>query len=387
MPRRQHDAVIVGGGIAGASLAYFLAARGMRRVLLLEREAQPGYHATGRSAAVAVEWDPIPTLQALKVQGAAFLRRPPADFAAQPLLHPSGILVLCQEPLWSAARAIAPTLIAGGTTVELLSAAAVLARLPVLAPEYVDGGVLLPEDGHIEVHELLWSYLRGAARGGAERACGVEVRGVRTAGGRVCGVATSAGDVDAPWVVDAAGAWAGVVAAAAGASPIPLTPCRRTIITFAAPEGVDPAGWPLVEHDAQQLYFAPEAGGLFASPMDEEPMAPGDAAPDELAIATAADRVARLAPPLAPRHIRRAWAGLRTFAPDRVPVVGEDPRLPGFFWLAGQGGCGIETSGALGQIAADLLLDGRSDRFDVSLLAPGRFAAPASADPQSTPRR
>jgi D-arginine dehydrogenase len=222
---------------------------------------------------------------------------------------------------------------------------------------------------------LLWSYLRGAARGGAERVCGVTVRGVRTAGGRVCGVSTSAGDVDSKWVVDAAGAWAGVLAATAGATPIPLTPCRRTIITFDAPEAVDVRDWPLVEHESHHVYFAPESGGLFASPMDEEPLPPCDAAPDELAIATAAERVATVAPPLAPRHIRRAWAGLRTFSPDRVLVVGEDPRLPGFFWLAGQGGCGIETSGAVGLIAADLLLDGRTERYDASLLAPGRFAA------------
>ncbi|HSP97202.1 MAG TPA: FAD-binding oxidoreductase [Candidatus Dormibacteraeota bacterium] len=375
MQRRSYEVVIVGGGIAGASLAYFLTARGVRDVLLVEREAQPGYHSTGRSAAVAVEWDPIPALQALKAQGAAFLRQPPPDFATAPLLRASGILVLFQEPLWGAVRAVAPTVATGGTTVELLSTADVLARIPVLAPEYVDGGVLLPADGHIEVHELLWSYLRGAAQRGAERCCGVTVLGVRTAGGRVCGVSTNAGDVDAHWVVNAAGAWAGVVAAGAGASPIPITPCRRTIITFAVPDDVDASDWPLVEHESQHLYFAPEAGGMFASPMDEEPLAPCDAAPDELAIATAADRVARVAPRLAPRHVRRAWAGLRTFSPDRVLVVGEDPRLPGFFWLAGQGGCGIETSGAVGQIAADLLLDGRTERFDASLLTPGRFAA------------
>ena len=171
-----------------------------------------------------------------------------------------------------------------------------LTRIPVLAPEFVEGGVLLPADGHIEVHELLWSYLRGAAQGGAERCCGVSVRAVRTEGGRVSGVSTSAGDVDAPWVVDAAGAWAGVVAAGAGATPIPLSPCRRTIITFDAPPDLDVSGWPLVEHDAQQLYFAPESGGLFASPMDEEPLVPCDATADELAIATAAERVARVAP-------------------------------------------------------------------------------------------
>lgn len=374
MARRTYEVVIVGGGIAGASLAYFLAARGVRDVLLLEREVQPGFHSTGRSAAVAVEWDPIPALQALKVQGAAFLRRPPAGFAEQPLLLPSGILVVCQEPLWDAARAAVPVLAAAGTAVEALSREQVLARIPVLESAYVDGGVLLPEDGHIEVHELLWSYLRHAARGGGERRTGVTVHGVRRAGDRVVGVATSDGDLDARWVVDAAGAWAGDLAAAAGATPIALTPHRRTIITFAAPDDVDVRGWPMVSCDSQHLYFAPESGGLFASPMDEVPMPPCDAAPDEVTIAEAVDRIARLAPRLAPRHIRRSWAGLRTFSPDRVLVVGEDPQLRGFFWLAGQGGCGIETSGAVGQIAADLLVDGRTDRFDALRLSPARFA-------------
>lgn len=374
MARDAYEVVIVGGGIAGASLSYFLAARGVRDVLLLEREAQPGYHSTGRSAAVAVEWDPLPALQALKVQGAAFLRRPPAGFSDQPLLVPSGILVVCQEPLWTAARAAVPPLAAAGTAVEALSREAVIARIPVLDPAYVDGGVFLPADGHIEVHELLWSYLRGAARGGGERRTGTTVHGVRRAGDRVVGVATSAGDIDARWVVDAAGAWAGGLAADAGATPIALTPRRRTIVTFAAPDDVAVREWPLVSCDSHGLYFAPESGGLFASPMDEVAMAPCDAAPDELTIAEAIDRIARLAPRLTPRHIRRAWAGLRTFAPDRVLVVGEDPRLRGFFWLAGQGGCGIETSGAVGAIAADLLVDGRTQRFAADQLSPARFA-------------
>ena len=374
---RNFEVVIVGGGIAGASLAHFLTARGMRDVLLLEREPQPGYHSTGRSAAVAVEWDPIPALQELKVQGAAFLRHPPPGFAEHALLEPSGILVVFQEPLWSGVRQVAPLLAARGTAVQVLDRAQVRARVPLLAPQYIDGGVLLPDDGHIDVHELLWSYLRHAARGGAERRCGVDVRGVRSAGGRVHTVVTSAGEFGARWVVNAAGGWAGVIAAHAGAAPIALTPHRRTIVTFAAPADVDVSGWPLVSNESQRLYFGPESGGLLASPMDETPMAPCDASADQVVVAEALDRLAMLAPRLAPKAVRRTWAGLRTFALDRVLVVGEDPRLKGFFWLAGQGGCGIETSPAVGQIAADLLLDGRTARFDAALLAPARFASAA----------
>jgi D-arginine dehydrogenase len=369
----QFDVIIVGSGIAGASLAYFLTARGVRDVLLLEREEQPGYHSTGRSAAVLVEWDPIPALQELKIQGGAFLRHPPHGFSDNPLLLPHGILVTFQEPVWSGARAVVPVLSARGTAAHELSAAEVIARVPVLAPEYVDGGVWLPEDGHIDVHELLWSYLRHAVQRGARRRCAAEVRAIRSAGGRARSVVTDAGEFGARWIVDAGGAWAGVIAAMAGASPIELTPKRRTIVTFAAPDGIDVSSWPLLSNESQHIYFGPESGGLLVSPMDETPMPPCDAAPDKVVIAEALARLATIAPRLTPKTLRRRWAGLRTFASDRVLVVGEDPQLPGFFWLAGQGGCGIETSGAVGQIAADLIIDGRTDRFDASLLSPDRF--------------
>jgi D-arginine dehydrogenase len=371
--QNRFEVIIIGGGIAGASLAYFLAEREMTDVLLLEREGQPAYHSTGRSAASVVEWDPIPTLQALKAQGAAFLRHPPAGFSEHSLLLPTGILVTFQEPLWSAVREIGPT-VATGTALQLLSPSEVLDRLPVLAPEYIDGGVFLPEDGRVDVHELLWSYLRSATRRGVQYRWGVEVRGIHVERGRCRSVVTGGGEIEARWVVNAAGAWAAKVGALAGAAPIALIPHRRTIVTIAAPDDLDVRAWPLVENESQHLYFAPESGGFLVCPMDEEPMEPCDAWPDERVVAEAIDRFSRLAPRLAPKTIRRKWAGLRTFAPDRVLVVGADPLVQGFFWLAGQGGYGIETSGAVGAIAADLLLDGRTERFDATALSPSRFA-------------
>jgi len=372
--RRHFEVVVVGGGIAGASLAYFLAARGLGDVLLLEREPQPGTHATGRSAAVLVEWDPVPTLQELKRASAPFLRHPPPGFAEHPLLDPTGILVTFQEPLWSVVRQAAVGPAGPGTVARLLPASEVVERIPVLAPEHVDGGVWLPEDGHLDVHALLWSYLGHAARRGVERRCGVEVTAIRVERGRCRAVVTDAGEIEARWVVNGAGAWAERIGALAGAAPIGLTPHRRTIITFAAPADLDVRHWPLVSNESHRLYFAPESGGLLASPMDEDPMEPHDARPDETRVAEAVVRLGTIAPRLVPRTLRRAWAGLRTFAPDRIPVVGEDPRVRGFFWLAGQGGCGIETSPTLGRIAADLLLDGRSEHPVAAALSPTRFA-------------
>jgi len=371
--RRRFEVIIVGGGIAGASLAYFLTERGVTDVLLLEREEQPGYHATGRSAATLSELDVVATWRELKILGARFLRHPPPGFAETPLVVPSGVMLLFREPEWSALRQAAPAIEQAGIRLVLLSPAEAVPRVPVLRVERFAGAALVPDDGHIDVHALLWGYLGHARRRGVEQRFGVEVRGVRVEAGRCTGVLTADGELAARWVVNAAGAWAGRVGALAGAAPIALVPHRRTIVTFAAP--VDVRAWPLVQSDADRLYFAPESGGLLLSPMDEEPMEPCDARPDDEVIAQGFARLAGLAPSLVPQALRRKWSGLRTFAPDRVPVVGEDPRVSGFFWLAGQGGAGIETSGALGPVAADLLVAGKTERFDARALSPARLAA------------
>ncbi len=371
--RSRYDVIIIGTGIAGASLAHFLAERGVTDVLLLEREDQPARHATGRSASVLVELDPDATLQGLKMLGGRFLREPPPGFAEHPLVDRRGVLLLFREPAWSAIRQVAPAIEQAGIRIELLSVQEAIVRTPVLSPAAFDGAAFLPDNGQIDVHQLLSSYLHHAKRRGVEQHCDTEVRGIRVEGGRCTGVVTGAGEIRAQWVVNAAGAWAGALGQLAAAAPITFTPYRRTIITFAAPEDLDVARWPLVQSEVHQLYFRPEADGFLLSPMDETAMAPCDPPVDELIIAEALERLAGLAPRLVPRALRRKWAGLRTFSPDRVPVVGEDPLRRGFFWLAGQGGCGIETSPAMGQIAADLIAFGKTDRFDVSALSPARF--------------
>jgi len=229
--------------------------------------------------------------------------------------------------LWSAVGPVLQAFAQGGTVLRELSRAEALEKVPVLATDHLAGAVFLPEDGHIDVHELLWSYLRHATGRGVVRRCGVEVRGIRVEGGRCRGVVTNAGEFSSRWIVNAAGAWAGRIARLAGAAPIALTPLRRTIITFPAPAGIDPSGWPLVHNESHRLYFKPESGGLLACPMDETPSEPCDAQPDDETVALAVERIRMLAPRLVPRVLRRRWAGLRTFAPDRVLVAGEISNL------------------------------------------------------------
>ena len=372
--RDDFEVVIIGGGIAGASLAYFLTERGVTNVALLERESQPGYHATGRSAASLVEFDPISAVQRLKAKGGKFLRNPPAGFAQNPLLQRSQVMLLYRGSIRGGLADAAAGLKRDGVPFESLAHADIVARVPALALDASDRALLLTAGGRIDVHELLTGYLRHARRRGVSVRTGCEVRAIEAEGGRCRGVRTDAGTLHARWIVNAAGAWAGDVSKLAGAAPIPLEPRRRTIVTFDSPPGVDASAWPFVISEADQVYFAPESGGLLLSPMDQEPMSACDAWPDDAVIGGAMERLRSLAPRLVPRTLKRKWAGLRTFSPDSVPVVGEDPRVRGFFWLAGQAGFGIESSPAIGEIAADLLVHGATDRFDRSVLSPARFA-------------
>jgi D-arginine dehydrogenase len=371
--KSDFELIIIGCGIAGASLAYFLAKRGMKDILILEKEEQPGYHATGRSAAVLAELDLVPSVLQLKLLGAQFLRMPPDDFSDYPVLYRSGVLVCCEGQVWESIRKTVAVLRRGGVAANVLSEEEAVSMVPVLGPENFEGAVLLPEDGNLDVNELLWGYLRHAKRSGVTLRLEEEVREISLEKGRCSGVVTSEGTYHSRWVINAAGAWAGHIRNLVGPSPVQLTPHRRTIITFAAPEGLDVRSWPFTVDLNHELYFKPESGGLLASPMDEEPMGPCDARPDEMVVAQTVERLRHLAPRLVPKFITHKWAGLRTFAPDQAMVVGEDPVVKGFFWLSGQGGAGIETSPAVGRIASDLIIDGRTEQMDVAPLSPTRF--------------
>ncbi len=371
--RKGFDAIIIGCGIAGASLAYFLAERGMTDILILEREEQPGYHATGRAAGVLVELDFVPSILELKILGGKFLRHPPADFSEYPILRQSGILIMFKGELWDSVQQMIPGLRQSGVVAEILSREEALSVIPVVRSENFDGAVLLAEDGHIDTNELLWSYIRNARHRGARLHLKEAVGEIKLEHGKVSGVRTAVGEYRSPLVINASGAWAGNIRKLMGRTPVQLTPYRRTIITFASPEGLETRDWPLAADLSHDLYFSPESSGMLASPMDEDPMDPCDARPDELVVARTVEKLKQLAPRLTPRSIIRKWAGLRTFSPDQAMVVGEDPIVKGFFWLSGQGGSGIETSAAVGRIASDLIVDGRTNIMDASKISPIRF--------------
>ena len=369
----MHRVIVIGAGIAGASCAYFLAQRGVRDVLLLERESVLAFHSTGRSAAVVHALVDDPVLRRLILDGATFLRNPPAGFSEYPVLTMEGSLTLFSQSEWPRVHDEADIYAREGLVLELLSPEQTRQRVPVLVPGAFAGAAFAPQDGNVDVQQLLSSFLSAARHAGAEVRTDSEVTSLLVEEGRCVGVRANGEEHRADWVVNASGAWASRIAAQAGALDINIQPHRRSAVTFKPPPDLVTAGWPLVAFDSRRVYFKPESGRLMMSPMDADPIDPCDPRPSDLRIAEGMERLRALAPVIVPSALEHRWAGLRSFAPDLRPVVGEDPRVSGFFWLAGQGGVGIETSPALGAIAADLIVDGKTRYRDYAALDPRRF--------------
>ena len=345
------DVLIIGAGMAGASAAYFLAPQ--RRLVLLEREAQPGYHATGRSAALYSETYGNATVRAITSASRAFYFAPPKGFADHPLVAPRGALTFGSAAdhaalldTWQSMRALVPN-------VQWWTQAELLQRVPVLRPELAECGFFEPDAMDLDVHAIHQGFLRGAKGAGAQLLCDAGVHQIRREAGG-WSVATAVGNFFAPLLINAAGAWCDELAQLAGVATIGLVPKRRTAFTCDAPAGVNISNWPLVIDAQESFYFKPDAGVLLISPANEDPVAPQDVQPEELDIAIAVDRI-ETATTLQIRQVRRKWAGLRSFVADKSPVVGFAPDAPGFFWLAGQGGYGIQTAPAMGQLAAALV--------------------------------
>ncbi len=374
-PIEQCDFLIVGGGIAGASVAYFLAPHG--RVLVLEREPQPGYHSTGRSAALFAESYGTAQVRALTRASRAFFEAPPPGFAAQPLITPRGALMVAapgQEDLlqqeWQALSAISASM-------QLLTAEQTCARVPVLRVEKVIGAIDDPGALDVDVDALHQGYLRGLRQHGGALVCNAEVTAL-TFGGGLWRLQTPACEYHAPVVINAAGAWADGVADLAGAKPIGLQPRRRSAFLFQPPTGLDTRSWPLVLGLAEDWYLKPDAGALLGSPANADPVPAQDVQPEELDVAIGIDRIEHMTT-LQIRRPTHTWAGLRSFVADGDLVGGFDAQLGGFFWVAAQGGYGIQTSPAMGEICAALvcgqLIPERFSDFGLTpaMLSPARL--------------
>ncbi|MHA1152711.1 MAG: NAD(P)/FAD-dependent oxidoreductase [Alphaproteobacteria bacterium] len=389
---REFDFIVIGAGIAGASAGFELAGRARdggrgqgrdgdgrgSRVALLEREDQPGYHTTGRSAALYIQSYGNETVRALTVGSWQFYTEPPEGFTDGPLLSPRGVLFVGRpdqvaelDRLAAETRPLAPH-------IQRLDAAAARTLVPILRPTALGGAVLDSKAMEIDVDRLLQGYLRGLKARGGTVVTRAEVRALQP-GPSGWVAETKAGIFAAPVVVNAAGAWCDEIAELAGAKPVGLVPKRRTAITFDAPAGLDTRAWPMTVGVAEDFYFKPDSGRLMGSPADETPMPPCDVQSDELDIAVAADRI-QAATTLEIRRIGNTWAGLRTFAADKTHVAGFDPRREGFFWLAGQGGFGIQTAPAMGRLTAALASGGPLPHdlaelgVTAAALSPARFA-------------
>ena len=362
------DICVIGGGIAGISAAAEMAAT--VTVVVCEAEDQPGYHATGRSAARFAQNYGPPVIRALSAASRSHFEHPPAGFTDVPLLLPGGEIFAAgpgQE------TALAEILAIGGDSLRPLSAQEMVDLQPLLRRNAVIGGAF-EAGGDLDVHAVLEGYRRRLLARGGRILTGARVTALS---GRKGGwtVDTAAGVVQAARIVNAAGAWGDRIAELAGATPLGLVPKRRTALTLDLPDRpVDPA-WPMVVDAEERIYFKPEAGRLLVSPADETPSPPCDAQPEELDIAIAIDRLEALTTVKAHRIIQK-WAGLRTFLPDKAPAVGPDPEIEGFYWLVGQGGYGIQTAPAMARAAAAMVLDQAVEPvLDpwIPALAPSRF--------------
>jgi D-arginine dehydrogenase len=376
------DVVVIGAGIAGASAAAALART--RKVIVLEREAFPGVHSTGRSAALFSEIYGSGPIRALSRASREFLYSPPKGFVDAPIVRPRGALHIASAAQMAKLDAFC-ALPDVAPAIRRLTAAEVRVQCPVLREDYIAGGAMETGSADVDVDVLHQGWLRQLKARGGELIVNAEVVGLsrQASGWRV---ETPDGRIDAKVVVNAAGAWADVIARLAGVRTVGLQPNRRTALIVAAPDGSNSDAWPMVIDIDEQFYFRPDAGALLLSPGDETPSEPCDAQPEELDIAVAIDRV-QSATTLEVKRVRRSWAGLRSFVADRSPVVGYAPDAPGFFWLAGQGGYGIQTAPAMGALACALVLGELAPaelvRFGVSAhdLRPDRFAESLATAP------
>jgi D-arginine dehydrogenase len=349
MSETSFDVIVIGAGIAGASVAWFLAPNA--RVLVLDRESFAGYHTTGRSAAHFSESYGSPQVRALSRATRPFLEHPPAGFAAHPILQRRGALVIGNADQAERVREEFDAVRCFTRSLSLLDGEQIAVLVPVLRPEAATIAFLEPDSADIDVNELHQGFLRGAKAQGVALHVDTRVHAIRREG--------HAWIVNEQWrapiVVNAAGAWADTVAELAGIQTIGLEPRRRSAFTFAVPDGVDASAWPFVVDIDETFYFKPDAGLMLGSAANADPTHPHDVQPEEYDIALGIHRIEE-ATTMTIRRPARTWAGLRSFVADGDLVGGFASDAPGFFWLAAQGGYGIQTSAAMAEACASMIL-------------------------------
>jgi D-arginine dehydrogenase len=367
--------LIIGAGISGAAAAYELAQLGS--VVLIEAESTPGYHSTGRSAALYTPNYGGAIVRRINHASGAFLSTPPTGFCENPLLTPRGSLTVAASGQEDGLTPIL-NLSGSGGEVELVAAARALELAPLLRPERVAAAAYEKGVMDIDVAALHQGYLRAFKLRGGLLICGKRVESLDRLNGRWRAIA---GDtiLSGRFIVNAAGAWAGEIGEMAGAAPVGLVPKRRTAIIVEPPSAMNIDAMPAIDYVCNDSYLKPDAGRIMASPGDQTPSEPQDARPDELDMAVLVDWLERETR-VSVSRIAHSWAGLRSFVADETPVVGFDAAAPDFFWLAGQGGYGIMMAPALGRATAELLVSGHlpADLRDKGIvecdLSPARLA-------------
>ena len=360
------DVIVIGGGIAGIGAAAMLS--GDAKVIVLETEDAPGRHSTGRSAAIFIRNYGNAVLRSLNAASAPFLESPDIlDLTS--VLSPRGELLVAGEEDLPELEAY----LDGAVGIERMTPDQAVELVPILRKELLVAAAYEPDAQDIDVDRLFQGYIRYLRHNGGTIATKASVEALSRDNG-VWTITAGGKSYQAPIIINASGAWADVVAGLAGMSPIGIQPMRRTAAILPAPEIEGFDRWPLFAAASEDWYAKPEAGTLMVSPADEDPVDPHDAWADDMVLAEGLYRFEQ-AVDYPVTRVERSWAGLRSFAPDRSPVVGFDPRCDGFFWLAGQGGYGIQTAPALSKLAADLCLgrDSDLDAETVSALSPGRF--------------
>ena len=364
-----YDYVIIGAGFAGAATAYHLTRGGARSVLLLEQESIPGFHSSGRNAAMMRQCVPDPDLAALTRAGGAFLRQLPSDWPEPVGFKQNGSLLLGSGAGWQKLQHDAAIGRSVGIETELWTPEQAKRCVPILQGAEFEGAAWCATDGIIDIHALLSGYLKASVRNGARIRYGCAVRGLRNSANEIS-ISVEGDSIGAGTVINAAGAWAGVIAKMAGAREIPLHPCRRHLFISPPLSWLDPS-WPFVWDVTHDIYFRPEGKGLLLCACDQTELPPGDPPVDGSVQELLAEKIGQFMPGLSSVSIARGWAGFRTLTPDGRFIIGWDPDVKHFFWVAGLGGHGMTTSSAVGELAAELLLGGAEKKS--TPFSPDRF--------------